>query len=99
MENSIFDQGVVGVFPEEDSLNSFLLIYLNSDIANLMKSIIAPGANNSANYLKRIRVPLLRDEDKKFADKIVEKAKVLGWEAVKEIRESFINQFIKADKI
>ena len=61
-ERAIFDQGVVGVFPYDDRLVEFLLVFLNSDQATDLKKKINPTANNSANYIKRIPVPLPDDE-------------------------------------
>ena len=57
MNGSVFDQGVVGIFPKDADMLEFLLVYLNSIQATELKKIINPGANNSANYLKRIMVP------------------------------------------
>lgn len=62
MEPSVFDQGVVGVFPYEAQLIPFLLLYLNTSIATQwMKETINPSANNSANYIKKLPVPILKD--------------------------------------
>lgn len=57
-ENSVFDQGVVGVFPHNEELIYFLLVFLNSEQATNLKKMINPNANNSANYIKRILVPI-----------------------------------------
>ncbi len=62
MEHSVFDQGVVGVFPYEVDLIPFLLLYLNTSLATQwMKEAINPSANNSANYIKKLPVPVLKD--------------------------------------
>ena len=58
MEGCVFDQGAVGIFPGDDRLIPFLLVFLNSEYATAMKLHISPGANNSANYLKRLRIPV-----------------------------------------
>ena len=83
MDNSIFDQGVVGVFPHDGAYVDFLLIYLNSSIVSEYKKVLSPGANNSANYIKRIPIPIVGIELLDWSSSIVEKAKVLGWEKVK----------------
>lgn len=58
MNNSVFDQGVVGVFPENPDLLSFLLLYLNSThVTKVLKETINPSANNSARYISRIPLP------------------------------------------
>lgn len=69
-ERSIFDQGVVGVFPHDAKLVEFLLVFLNSDQATSLKKTINPTANNSANYIKRIPVPVPTDEQLKRAMEI-----------------------------
>ena len=79
MSNAVFDQGVVGVFPRDESIVSALLLYLNSTFASqTMKEIINGSANNSANYLKRLPVPIFSKSDIKNAEFIVEKAKYRG---------------------
>lgn len=91
MENCIFDQGVVGVFAKRASYHDFLLIYLNHPFATEQKSLVSPGANNSANYLKRINVPKLTEAELLEASKIVELAKVQGWEKTEDERNNFIS--------
>ena len=56
LENRIFDQGIVGIFPYDESLNLFLLGFFNSTIATDLVRQINPTANNSANYIKRLPV-------------------------------------------
>ena len=90
MENCIFYQGVVGVFALNESYHDFLLIYLNHPFATLQKSLVAPGANNSANYLKRINVPKLSQNELNESTRIVELSKTLGWEKTQAIRDEFI---------
>ena len=58
MKGAVFDQGVVGIFPKNERWLEFLLVFLNSEFATTLKRSISPGANNSANYLKRLRIPL-----------------------------------------
>lgn len=66
--NSVFDQGVVGVFPKDRKNLECLVIYLNSSLASkLMKGLVNGSANNSANYIKKLPVP-------KFNDKALSKA-------------------------
>ncbi|MEJ6847479.1 N-6 DNA methylase [Sinorhizobium fredii] len=58
MNNSVFDQGVVGVFPNNVDLLPFLLLYLNSThVTKVLKGTINPSANNSARYISRIPLP------------------------------------------
>jgi adenine-specific DNA-methyltransferase len=69
-ERSIFDQGVVGVFPKNTKITEFLLVFLNSDQATNLKKSINPTANNSANYIKRIPIPVPTEEHLKRAVEI-----------------------------
>jgi len=63
MHGAVFDQGVVGVFPFNKDLFSALLLYLNSRTASeRIKRLVNGSANNSANYLKRIPVPIFTPE-------------------------------------
>ena len=70
MEGAVFDQGVVGVFPKKERWLGFLLVFLNSEQATEMKRNISPGANNSANYLKRLRVPVPDENQLKESEQI-----------------------------
>lgn len=54
IENRLFDQSIVGVFPHNPNLTYFLLAFFNSTVCNLLIRTINPSANNSANYLKKL---------------------------------------------
>lgn len=56
MENVVFDQSIVGIFPKDDKYYYYLLGLLNSDITRRLLFNINPTANNSANYVKRIPI-------------------------------------------
>ena len=58
IDGAVFDQGVVGIFPKSDRWIPFLLVFLNSAHATRAKRGISPGANNSANYVKRLQIPV-----------------------------------------
>lgn len=94
MENCIFDQGVVGVFAMDENYHNFLLIYLNDDFATKLKLSIAPGANNSANYLKKLRIPKLKDSDLEEATEIIKRSKKDGWETTQAVRSAYIKKII-----
>jgi hypothetical protein len=80
MNNAVFDQGVVGVFPHRPSEIPALLLYLNSRVASeKMKRLVNGSANNSANYLKRLPVPPFSSEDIQHAAQLVEAAKGCGF--------------------
>ena len=79
MENAVFDQGVVGVFPRDPVHRAPLLLYLNSQVASqAIKSLVNGSANNSANYLKRIPVPALTALACERASEIVKAAQASG---------------------
>lgn len=100
MELAVFDQGVVGVFPHNQEWLEFLLIYFNSEfVSRAVKAVVNPGANNSANYIKRIPVPLPSKEHLKIAKRIVATARQSGWHHTSELRESFICNLLKKSSL
>lgn len=54
MQNRVFDQSIVGIFPKNKTKINYILALMNSDIINQIIHIINPTANNSANYIKLI---------------------------------------------
>ncbi len=54
IEDKMFDQSIVGVFPREQHLVYFLLAFFNSSICNRLIRTINPSANNPANYIKKV---------------------------------------------
>ncbi|MBQ9197341.1 MAG: N-6 DNA methylase [Clostridia bacterium] len=54
LENRVFDQSIVGIFPKDNSRLYYILAIMNSDIVNNLIHTINPTANNSANYVKQI---------------------------------------------
>jgi adenine-specific DNA-methyltransferase len=54
IENKLFDQSIVGIFPKEESLTYYLLAFFNSTTCNKLIRTINPSANNPANYIKKI---------------------------------------------
>lgn len=54
LENMVFDQSIVGIFPHDDKYLLYILAYLNTKVANKFIHTINPTANNSANYLKKL---------------------------------------------
>ena len=79
MRNSVFDQGVVGIFPHDTSTLEALLLYLNSTIASDVRNVMMNnGANNSANYLRRLPVPTFDLASTTLARSVVERAILRG---------------------
>lgn len=56
IDERIFDQGIVGVFPKEQKYLYYLLALFNSATCNKLIRTINPSANNSANYLKKLPI-------------------------------------------
>jgi tRNA1(Val) A37 N6-methylase TrmN6 len=56
LEQRLFDQSIVGVFPHDPGLLYFLLGFLNSRVCTRLLRMINPSANNSANYVKKLPV-------------------------------------------
>jgi phospholipid N-methyltransferase len=54
IENRLFDQSIVGIFPKKESLIHYLLAFFNSPTCNKLIRTINPSTNNSSNYIKRI---------------------------------------------
>jgi adenine-specific DNA-methyltransferase len=62
IENKLFDQSIVGVFPKDESLTYYLLAFFNSPTCNLLIRTINPSTNNPANYIKKI--PFMMPDEK-----------------------------------
>lgn len=81
IENKLFDQSIVGIFPKDESLTYYLLAFFNSPTCNKLIRTINPSANNPANYIKKI--PFIIPE-KTVLELIIEKTKSI----VDEIRRT-----------
>ncbi len=91
MDNAVFDQGVVGVFPIDPLSREAILIYLNSTKATELRNEIVNGsANNSANYLKRLPVPHFEQSDYVKAKCIIKDAM-----EKKELPTSMCDSFVE----
>ena len=65
LENRVFDQSIVGIFPKDLSRLYYVLALMNSDVVNELIHTINPTANNSANYVKQI--PYVEPDDETLA--------------------------------
>lgn len=54
MDNRLFDQSIVGVFPHNQKLLYYTLGFFNSSACTALLRAINPSANNSANYVKKL---------------------------------------------
>jgi len=95
MEGAVFDQGVVGVFPNDDRLIDFLLIYLNSEfVSTRLKLAINGSANNSANYIKKLPVPTPSETQITYSQSVIADAKRFGWETTASQRDHLLKTLI-----
>lgn len=82
IENRLFDQSIVGIFPKDEELLHYLLSFFNSPTCNKLIRTINPSTNNSSNYIKRI--PFVRPDEKHIKivseniKQIIEQVKLSG---------------------
>ena len=63
INNRVFDQSVVGIFPKDNKYLYYILAMMNSDVVSSLIHVINPTANNSANYIKDIPFIFPNDSD------------------------------------
>ncbi|MCD4745162.1 MAG: Eco57I restriction-modification methylase domain-containing protein [Bacteroidales bacterium] len=66
IENKLFDQSIVGIFPKNKNMIYYLLAFFNSLTCNKLIRTINPSANNPANYIKKI--PFIAPNDREFKE-------------------------------
>mgnify|MGYP002860632353 CR=1 FL=1 len=74
MENRVFDQSIVGIFPKDEKKLLYILALMNSDVVNRMIHIINPTANNSSNYIKQIPYKEPKEEEQNKISRLVAEA-------------------------
>jgi hypothetical protein len=72
LNNRIFDQSIVGIFPNEEKYILFLLAFFNTSICTKLLRIINPSANNSANYIKKLPIIIPDFNTINYINKLVE---------------------------
>jgi hypothetical protein len=72
IENKLFDQSIVGIFPKDENLTYYLLAFFNSPTCNKLIRTINPSANNPANYIKKIPFIAPTDEQKNLINSTVQ---------------------------
>ena len=72
IEERLFDQSIVGVFPKEEKWIFYLLGFFNSSVCTELINAINPSTNNSANYIKKIPFIVPCDETKNKVDTLVQ---------------------------
>jgi tRNA1(Val) A37 N6-methylase TrmN6 len=68
IDNRLFDQSIVGVFPKDEKWLFFLLGFFNSPTCNTLIRTINCSTNNSANYIKKI--PFIKPGEKVLSKSI-----------------------------
>lgn len=102
IDNQVFDQSVVGIFPKEEKYLYYLLALLNSDIVNTIIQTINHTANNSANYLKKVPVVIPDNEnDIEYINslvaemiKYIEKNNKINEDIQKQLNQFFSNIYV-----
>lgn len=74
IDNRVFDQSIVGIFPRDPKYYYYILAIMNSDIVCKMIHIINPTANNSSNYVKQIPVAIPTNKELLIINGWVEQA-------------------------
>jgi len=70
IDNKLFDQSIVGIFPKDIDFTYYLLAFFNSKTCNKLIRTINPSANNPANYIKKIPFAVPTNEQKIFITEI-----------------------------
>lgn len=72
IENKLFDQSIVGIFPKEQKWLYYLLAFFNSLTCNKLIRTLNPSANNPANYIKKIPFISPMSKDLKEINEIIQ---------------------------
>lgn len=91
LEQRLFDQGIVGIFPKDDVQLLYWLGFLNTKLATELLREINPTANNSANYLKRLPVVLPQAGELAECDRLVTTA-IEEARALSETRQATLEE-------
>ncbi len=71
IEEKLFDQSIVGIFPKDEKWIYYLLAFFNSSTCNTLIRTINPSANNPANYIKKLPFVEPMEEVLREIDKII----------------------------
>lgn len=74
VENRLFDQSIVGIFPKDETFLYYLLAFFNSPTCNKLIRTINSSTNNSSNYIKKI--PFLEPKNQVLV-KVNERIKII----------------------
>ena len=73
IQDRVFDQSIVGIFPKNEKYLYYILAYLNSDIVCKMIHILNPTTNNSSNYVKQLPFSIPNEKELKIVNELVSK--------------------------
>jgi tRNA1(Val) A37 N6-methylase TrmN6 len=101
LENRLFDQSIVGIFPHDSDLLYYILGFLNSHVCTRLLRIINPSANNSANYVKKLPFVLpsfqIVSDVSKLVKEIIQECKTSSFSLTKqEVVDSIFENLYKA---
>lgn len=97
IENKLFDQSIVGIFPKDKSLTFYLLAFFNSPTCNKVIRTINPSANNPANYIKKIPFVMPSAEQLEIIDSTVKEIleSIRQTASYNEELENNLNEIVK----
>jgi hypothetical protein len=72
IQSRLFDQSIVGVFPNDNRYLHYLLGFFNTDLCTTLLRIINPSANNSANYVKKLPFVVPSSDELQMVSALVE---------------------------
>ena len=72
IDGRLFDQSIVGIFPNDSKYLNYLLAFFNSTICTKLLRTINPSANNSANYIKKMPIIIPDSKTIEHIDYLVE---------------------------
>lgn len=97
MQDRVFDQSIVGIFPQNPDNLYYLLALMNSDAINNLIHVINPTANNSANYIRQLPYVEPSEELKDSISALVKQVIILlqdGKDSEANLIHEKINDFI-----
>ena len=97
IENKLFDQSIVGIFPEDQKWVYYLLAFFNSPTCNKLIRTINPSANNPSNYIKKIPFILPSDNNLRVINELTQRivCSLKAGEEYPECHEQALNELVR----
>ena len=97
IENQLFDQSIVGIFPEDQKWVYYLLAFFNSPTCNKLIRTINPSANNPSNYIKKIPFILPSDNNLRVINELTQRivCSLKAGEEYPECHEQALNELVR----